>query len=152
MQPTRVRGLLAIAAVFGVVGYLLFRWVYTDLPTLPSYSPVSLGLLAIANGYLALAVRERSERRRLKVAPLIAARYVALAKASSVLGSGFLGIYLGMLGFLVSDLDKPQLRHDARTAAIGAAAALLLVAGALWLEKVCRIPRPPADDDELAAA
>lgn len=152
MRPTRARVLLSIVAVFGAVGFLVFRSVYDDLPTLPTYSSVSLVLLAIANGYLALAVRERSERRRLKVAPLVAARYVALAKASSVLGSGFLGVYLGMLGFLIGDLDKPQLRQDARTAAIGAVSALLLVAGALWLERVCRIPRPPAADDDMAAA
>ena len=150
MQPTRVRVLLAIVAVFGVGGYLLFRWVYADLPTLPAYSPITLVLLAIANGYLALAVRERSGTRRVKVAPLVAARYVALSKASSVLGSGFLGVYLGLLGYLVGDLDKPQLRHDARTAGIGAVAALLLVVAALWLERVCRIPRPPVDDDEVA--
>lgn len=150
MRPTRLRVLLATVAVFGVGGYLLFRWVYQDLPALPEYSPVTLVLLAIANAYLALAVRERTGARRLKVAPLVAARYVALSKASSVLGAGFLGVYLGLLGYLVGDLDKPQLRRDARTAAIGAGASLLLVLAALWLERVCRIPRPPGDDDEVA--
>jgi len=152
MQPTRLRVLLALAAVFGVGGYLLFRWVYADLPTLPAYSPITLLLLAIANAYLALAVRERSGARRLKVAPLVAARYVALSKASSALGSGFFGVYLGLLGYLIADLDKPHLRHDARTAAIGAVASLLLVLGGLWLERVCRIPRPPVADDEVAPA
>jgi hypothetical protein len=157
MVPTRVRTLVAIALGFGLLGYVLSRLVYADLPTLPAYSPVTLLLVALLNGYLALAVRDRSARDRvlharpLRVEPLVVARYAALAKASSVLGAMFLGGYLGLLGYLLGDLDKPQLRSDARVSGFGAAAALLLVLAALRLERACRVPPDAGAADDLDA-
>ena len=145
MQPTKVRALIAIAAVVGVAAYLLARLVYGDLPRLPAYSPLTLVLVALVNGYLGLAVRDRhAAGRPVRIAPLFVARYAALAKASSVLGAGFLGAYLGLLGYLVGGLDKPQLRADARVAGGGALAAVVLVVAALRLEHACRVP-PSAD-------
>jgi hypothetical protein len=153
MHPTKIRTLAAIAAVIGVGCYLLSRLVYGDLPRLPSYSPITLVLVALVNGYLGLAVRDRhAAGRPVRIAPLIVARYAALAKASSALGAGFLGAYLGLLGYLVGGLDKPQLRADARVAGGGALAALVLVVAALRLEHACRVPPgPEADPDDVDA-
>jgi len=144
MRPTRLRTLLGLVLVVGGLSYLVFRLVYGDLPALPSYSPLTLLLVALLNGYLALAVRDRRKAARpVRVEPLVVARYAALAKASNVLGATFLGLYLGLLGYLVGGLDKTQLRADARTAGFGAGSALLLVAAALWLERACRLPPRP---------
>jgi hypothetical protein len=151
MQPTRIRTLVVIAVVVGALAYVVARLVYGDLPALPAYSPVTLVLVALVNGYLGLAVRDRGRAGRpVRIAPLIVARYAALAKASSALGAGFVGGYVGLLVYLVDGLDKPHLRADAKVAAAGAVAALLLVVAALRLEHACRVP-PREDDDELEA-
>ncbi|MDQ1688518.1 MAG: hypothetical protein QOK42_1493 [Frankiaceae bacterium] len=151
MHPTRIRTLIGIAVTVGLLAYLASRLVYADLPALPAYSPLTLVLVALVNGYLALAVRDRrSPARPVRIEPLIVARYAALSKASSVLGAFFAGVYLGLLGYLVKGLDKPHLRADARVAAAGAVAALLLVVAALLLERACRVPRRPDPDDAEA--
>ena len=147
MQPTKLRNLVAIAVLLAVSVLVLARFAYASFPELPSYSPLTLVLVAIANGYLALAMRDRRKAGRpVRIEPLIAARYAALSKASSLIGSVFLGAYLGLLGHLAGDLDKAQPRADAKVAAAGGLSALVLVAAALVLERACRVP--PRDDPD----
>ena len=156
MQPTKLRNLVATAVLLAVAVFVLAKFAYSRLPALPAYSPLTLVLVAIANGYLALAMRDRRRAGRpVRIEPLIAARYAALSRASSVIGSAFLGAYLGLLGHLAGDLDKAHLRSDAKVAAFGAGAALVLVAAALLLERACRVPPPtddPDPDDEVPEA
>ncbi|MDX6223734.1 MAG: hypothetical protein QOE64_110 [Frankiales bacterium] len=152
MHPTRIRTLIGIAVTVGLLAYLASRLVYGSLHVLPAYSPLTLVLVAVVNGYLALAVRDRrSPARPVRIEPLIVARYAALSKASSVLGAGFLGAYLGLLGYLLFGLTAPTLtpdeRSDARVAGAGSVAAILLVVAALLLERACRVPRRPDPDD-----
>ena len=61
--------------------------------------PLSLLLLAIAEMLAANQLRDRIRRRpgALPVQPLVAARMLALAKASSVVGAVMLGIWAGLL-------------------------------------------------------
>jgi hypothetical protein len=157
MVPTRVRTLVAIALGFGLLGYVLSRLVYADLPTLPAYSPVTLLLVALLNGYLALAVRDRSARDAVPLSRAWAGARVLLgrvgdqAQACLVAVALELGSYLGLLGYLLGDLDKPQLRSDARVSGFGAAAALLLVLAALRLERACRVPPDAGAADDLDA-
>jgi hypothetical protein len=79
------------------------------------------------------------------VNPFFAARAVALAKASSHVGSAVAGFYAGYGLFLLADLDTPLRRERALLCGLATLAAVALVAIAVWLERICRLP---TDDDE----
>jgi hypothetical protein len=146
MKPTRIGFLVAYCVVAGASSYLIMREIYTSIPRLPTLAPASLGLIAIAEGVLALGTRNRLQRRpgTQPVDPLVVARYAALAKASSIVGALALGAYAGFLGYVLPLRDAPQPRTDAVVAAFGAAAGLAVVVAAYALERVCRV-KPPKD-------
>jgi hypothetical protein len=81
------------------------------------------------------------------VQPLVAARSLALAKASAVVGAVMTGVWAGLLVYVLPRLDfLAAADADARTGTVGVAAALSLVGAALWLEYCCRTPTPPDSD------
>ncbi len=141
MTPTRPWVLVALAAGVAVVTYLLARPGYGALPPLPGYAPVPLALLAVFELGLARAVRARlrgpvSGR---SMHPLQVARAAALARASSAGGALLVGGYGGLLAHVLP-LQAPQARADAVVSGVTVGAALLLVGGALLLERACRTP------------
>ncbi len=139
-----VAGLAAAA-----VGWLLLSFTYSRLPQLP-WSPVLvLAGLAIAEAILAQNTDARIRRKpgTLPADPLAVARYVALAKASALLGALATGFCGGLVGWLT--LEPTQAAHnDVPTAIGGAVAAAVLIAAALWLERACRIPDEPKSDQD----
>jgi Protein of unknown function (DUF3180) len=148
MRPTRWPLLVLVALVAGVVGYVVTRSSYADLPTPKVVALLWIALLAIAELYVALMTRARLAGRAgtKAINPLVVARFVALAKASSVVGALAAGAYGGFLVW-VAQLSTPSASQDTRTAAFGVGFSLLLVAAALFLEHVCRVPKPHDDDD-----
>lgn len=143
MRPTRPGVLVLCAVLAAVGGYLLAELAYGSLPPLPRYAPVTLVLLGIVELGMARVVsdrvRGRSRPGARPVHPLQVARAVALAKASSPTGSLLLGLYLGLLVWLLPR-EAAQAREDALICAGSALGALLLVVGALLLERACRTP------------
>jgi hypothetical protein len=149
MHPTRVRDLISIAVVAGVISWVVVRAIYGDLPRLHWFLPLSLPVLAVAEAVAGFQLRARIHRRpRTKpVEPIVAARTVALAKASAIVGAVMTGVWAGVLGYVVplrSTVAAAQ--GDTVAGIIGAAGAIVLVAAALWLEYCCRTPDPPEDD------
>jgi Protein of unknown function (DUF3180) len=147
--PTRIRDLVAYAAAVTVVTWLAVRQWYGDLPGLSWFVPLSLALLAVAEVLAANQLRDRIRRRpgALPVQPLVAARMLALAKASAVVGAFVTGIWAGLLVYVVPRLGRlAAARNDTATGAVGVAAAVGLTAAALWLEYSCRAPAPPDGD------
>ena len=147
--PTRVRDLIAYAAAVTLITWLAVRQWYGDLPRLRWFVPLSLLLLAVAEVLAANQLRDRIRRRpgALPVQPLVAARMLALAKASSVVGAVMVGIWAGLLVYVVPRLGKLEAAgHDTAIAAFGVLAAVALTAAALWLEHSCRTPAPPNGD------
>jgi hypothetical protein len=152
ISPTRTRDLVAYAVAVTVVTWLAMRQWYGDLPRLNWFVPLSLLLLAIAETLAANQLRDRIRRKpgALPVQPLVAARMLALAKASAVVGSFAAGIWAGLLLYTVPRLDLLMAAAgDTRTGIVGVVTALALVAAALWLEFSCRAPTPP-DSDKIA--
>jgi uncharacterized membrane protein YbhN (UPF0104 family) len=149
MRPTRWSVLVVSALVAGGVAYVVTRAEYDSLPAPTGFLLLWIALLAIAEFYLALSTRARLAGRSgtRRVDPLVVARFVALAKASAIVGSLAVGGYSGFL-IWVSRLDSAAAHHDTRTAAFGVALSVLLVAAALLLEYVCRVPKREDDDDE----
>lgn len=147
MRPTRWYVLVALGIAAGGAAYLITRSRYSDLPSPTLYAQISLAGLAIAEGYTASMTRARLAGRpgTRPIDPLLVARLVALAKASSIVGVLAAGAYAGFLGW-VAQIDSPTAHSDVRTAAVGIAAGLLLMAAGLALEWVGRIPKD-ADSD-----
>jgi hypothetical protein len=152
MQMTRPAALAGIFAVCAVVAWLAVRATFANLPLLPITAVPALGALAIAEAAVGRHIRNRLTRRRgpetKPVAPLAVARLVALAKASSSAAAALGGLAAGYLIYVLGSLDKTIPARDARVAAATVAAAVALIAGALYLEHCCRAPRPPDESEE----
>lgn len=149
MRFTRVRDLAGLTAAAGLVSWLVIRQLYGDLPPFPVFVPVTLVVLAAVEAGLGLQLRARIVRRpgTTPVPPLAAARALALAKASSLVGALAAGFWAGLLAYTVPRQDYlAAAGSDTRTGVVGVACALLLVGAALWLEYCCRAPRYPEHD------
>lgn len=147
-RPTHWALLLGAAIVGGVGAYLITRRSYSNLPHPSLAALLWIAFLAIAECYVAVLTRARLAGRAgtKPIDPLAVARFVALAKASSLVGSVVAGGYAGYL-IWTAQQSFPDASTDTRTAAIGMGLSLLLVGTALFLERVCRVPKPPGDDE-----
>jgi hypothetical protein len=153
MQLTRPGTLAGVFVLCAVGAWLAVRVTFASLPLVPVGIIPVLAALALAETFVARHVRarlgDRAGRRAggKPLAPMAVARLVALAKASSAGGAAIGGLVAGYLIYLMGSLDKTIPARDARVAGITLAAALALVAAALYLERCCRAPKPPRDDD-----
>ena len=150
MTPTRPRNLLAVGLVVAVLANLAVRLTYGSLPGFPLLGGITLGVLGIAEaiGGRGLQARIRRKPGTTPVQPLVAARAVLLAKASSVAGAVVGGAWLGLLVFTAPQAASVQAAaSDTAAAAVGLGCALVLVGGALWLEHCCRTPDDPDTPD-----
>ncbi|MEH0824956.1 MULTISPECIES: DUF3180 domain-containing protein [unclassified Micromonospora] len=149
MGPTRISTLVVAALAAAAVAVLLISTFYYDVaPDLPWLPVVTLGTLAVLEAYAAANTRSRIERRpgRDPVNPLLVARFVVLAKASSLAGAIFTGFYAGLTAWLFLE-DTNAAMDDRPAAGAGLLAALALTVAALWLERACRVPAQEDDED-----
>lgn len=147
---TKPRDLLAAGLIAGLLAHLLLRLAYDTLPALPRLAGFTLLAIAIIDFFLGFSLRARIYRKpgARPVEPLTAARAVALAKASSLLGAIMFGAWAGVLIYVLpvrGEFDAAA--SDTVSAVIGAVCAALLVGAALWLEYCCKTPREPRQDD-----
>ncbi|WP_329788145.1 DUF3180 domain-containing protein [Lentzea sp. DG1S-22] len=143
MRFTRPRDLAAVAIIAALLAHLLLRLAYDSLPPLPVLAGSTLFVIAVAELVFAFSLRARIQRRpgARPVQPLTAARAVALAKASSVLGALMFGAWTGLLIFVLPVRDSfAAASNDLVAGIVGVVAALALTAAALWLEHCCRTP------------
>jgi hypothetical protein len=154
MTPTRPRLLVALAVLSAAVGWGVVRVVdaYLDR-SLPVPWTAALVMLVLA---VALALWARGTRARLSgrpgtkpMDPILAARSAALAMAASRTGSIVVGLYAGVAVALLPGWNVPYVRERVIVSAVTVLLAGLVVAAALWLERVCRVP-PDASDDPKA--
>jgi heme A synthase len=78
--------------------------------------------------------------------PLVAARSAALAMAASRIGALVAGFYAGIAIGIIPSIGTPSGSSTFWAASLASLGAALLVAAALWLEHVCRLPIGPPDD------
>jgi hypothetical protein len=163
LQLTRLRDLLLIGGITLIVGYALVRWNYGSLPVLPRLAGLSAAVLGIGetlagfNIRARLRVGSRSDQirtgsspdrggngrwRELKpLPPLVGARAVMVAKASSLAGAGLTGLWVGLLAYVVPLSGSVRAASaDSATGLIGLVSAVVMTVGALWLERCCVHP------------
>jgi Protein of unknown function (DUF3180) len=153
MQPTRIRLLVMIAIIGGVVGWVLATLADSVLDRylpLPWTAAAAVWVLVAALAMWGWIVRPRLLRRpgTLPLPPYVAARTAALALAASRVGAGVAGVYGGIALALVGSLEIPAAHDGAITAGVTALGGVAMAAVALWLERMCRIKED--DDDQKA--
>jgi len=149
MQPTKPWSLLIVAAVSAVLAWVVVRSSFPSMAPLPWTAVPALSLLALGEFLFGRNLGPRLHGRpgAKPVQPMAVPRVVALAKASSLAASVFGGGAIGVGIYMLASLGKPVPRHDALVAVFTALAAIALAAAALYLERACRAPEPPEDDD-----
>ncbi len=139
--------MVVVGVAAAAVAYVLTRFNYGSIPTLPRLAGVTAALLGIGEAIAGFGfrnrIRARDEHREhpRPLPPLTAARALAVAKASALAGSALFGLWLGFGLFVAPDAGRTKAAGaDTATAVIGLVCAGILLAGALFLERSCRTP------------
>jgi hypothetical protein len=151
LRPTSLSTLLVVGLATMALAWELISHYYGDIPDIPWLPAFTVFAIAIGEAVLARTTKARIDRRpgAAPVEPLAVARYAVLAKASSLAGSIFAGFYLGLLIWLLAQRGRlTQANADIAPTAAGVVAALALIAAAMWLERACRVPKRPEDDEK----
>lgn len=149
LKATKLSTLVTIAVVAGLLSWSLVRAFYGSIPPLNWYVPLWSVILAGAEFVFARQLKRRIDREpgTTPPEPIVAARAVAFAKASSMVGALLVGAWAGVLAYTGTEWGYLlSAKSDAVVAAFGVVCSLALVAGGLFLEYACRTP--PQDDDE----
>ncbi|MEU9731280.1 DUF3180 domain-containing protein [Streptomyces sp. NPDC048002] len=153
MRELRIRvlaGVFVVAGVLSWAGARLWNSVGT-LPSVPLAAPVVLALIAVVLLATALSLRARLRAQRERrpgakgVDPLMAARAVVFGQASALVAALVAGMYGGTGVFLLEVLDIPARRDQAIYAGFSVVAGIGVIAAAIFLERVCKLPE---DDDQ----
>ncbi|UXY29011.1 DUF3180 domain-containing protein [Streptomyces sp. HUAS TT20] len=148
MRELRIRVLVGVFVVAGVLswaGARLWNSVGT-LPSVPLAAPIVLALIAAVLLATALSLRARFKAQRERrpgakgVDPLMAARAVVFGQASALVAALVAGMYGGTGVFLLELLDMPARRDQAIYAGLAVLAGIAVIAAALFLERVCKLP------------
>lgn len=149
IEPTRPASLGAVfvlAASFGwSVIRLWSRWADGG-PSVPWLAAVTMTVLFLALLGWALVARNRiqPEAGKPRMHPLVAARTLALAMAASRVGALAAGFYFGFLIASLHGFAAPAGRQRVLVSAVIVLASAGTVVVALWLERMCQLPKPPA--------
>ncbi|MET8765772.1 DUF3180 domain-containing protein [Streptomyces sp. NPDC004658] len=153
MRELRIRvlaGVFVMAGILSWAGARLWNSIGT-LPSVPLAAPVVLALIAVVllSTALSLRARLRAQRERRPgakgVDPLMAARAVVFGQASALVAALVAGMYGGTGVFLLELLDIPARRDQAIYAGFSVLTGLAVIAAAIFLERVCKLPE---DDDQ----
>lgn len=153
--PTRLRVLAVAALLSGAVAWAGVRIVYAhggDLPFVPWTVPAALAAWAALVVALAANLRRRlsGDPGLRPFPPLMAARLLAVAKASAYAGALLAGMYGGFALVLLPDREMFATSRLVVTLLSSVAALAVAVAG-LVLERCCRV-KPPEDEQPLPSA
>ncbi|MEW2073647.1 DUF3180 domain-containing protein [Streptomyces sp. NPDC012403] len=152
MKELRIRVLAGVFVVAGILSWAGAR-LWNSLGTLPSVpvaAPIVLALIAVVLAATALSLRARLKAQRERqqdakgVDPLMAARAVVFGQASALVAALVAGMYGGTGVFLLESLDIPARRDQAVYAGLSVLAGIGVIAAAIFLERVCKLPE---DDD-----
>ncbi|MGW1763871.1 DUF3180 domain-containing protein [Streptomyces sp. NPDC002073] len=151
LRPVVLTGIFLIAGVLSWAGAKLWN-AHGTLPGVPLAAPIVLAVIAVVLLATALSLRSRLKAQRERrpgakgVEPLMAARSVVFGQSSALVAALVAGMYGGTGLFLVLDgLDVPARRDQAVYAGFAVLAGACVIAAALFLERVCKLPEDPDD-------
>lgn len=152
LRPTPPSALVGWGIAGLVIGWAL-RPVCDGLGVVPPVvswaQPAALVLLAAILGYTAWVTHRSVQVRRQRLLPHQAVNRLVLARAcafvATLVATGYLAYGLSWVGDAAELADERQIRCW-----VAAAAGALAVVAALLLERACRVPDDP-DDDEPGA-
>lgn len=153
MKQLRLKVLAGLFVAAGILSWGAARlWDSVGtLPSVPLAAPIVLAAIAVVLTATALSLRARLRAQRERrpgakgVEPLMAARAVVFGQASALVAALVAGMYGGTGVFLLGSLDIPARRDQALYAAFAVLAGIGVIAAALFLERVCRLPE---DEDQ----
>ncbi|MEU9121219.1 DUF3180 domain-containing protein [Streptomyces sp. NPDC048506] len=152
MRQLHIKALVGVFLAAGVLAWGGARlWdAFGTLPSVPKAAPIVLGLIAVVLAATAFSLRSmlRAQRERRPgakgVDPLVAVRAVVVGQASAMVAAPVAGLYGGVGVFLLtSGLDVAPRREQVLYAGLSVLAGAAVVAAAVFLERVCKLP-----DDE----
>lgn len=157
MKQLRIRTLVGLFAVAGVLSWAGARlWdSLGTLPKVPLAAPIVLAMIAVVLLATALSIRSRLRAQRERrpeakgVDPMMAARALVFGQASALVAALVAGMYGGTGVFLLESLDVPARRDQAIYAGLSVLAGIGVVAAAMFLERICKLPED--EDPEQAA-
>ncbi|MFD0367117.1 DUF3180 domain-containing protein [Streptomyces sp. NPDC127114] len=148
MKQLRLKVLAGLFLAAGILSWgaaRLWNSVGT-LPSVPLAAPIVLAAIAAVLFATALSLRARLKAQRERrpdakgVEPLMAARAVVFGQASALVAALVAGMYGGTGVVLLDSLDIPARRDQAIYAAFAVLAGIAVIAAALFLEHVCKLP------------
>ncbi|MGW6913541.1 DUF3180 domain-containing protein [Kitasatospora sp. NPDC054939] len=159
MKLLRLRLLIGITAVTTALSWAAAKlWASLDtVPAVPAAAPLVLAAVAVILLATAISLRSRLKAARerrpdaKRVDPLSAARAVVLGQASALVSAVVTGIYAGAGIYLLGELDVPARQDQAVTAGFAVLAGAGVIAAALWLQHVCKLPENHDDPAGPAA-
>lgn len=148
MKQLRLKVLAGLFIAAGILSWGAARlWdAVGTLPSVPLAAPIVLASIAAVLTATALSIRARLKAQRERrpgakgVEPLMAARAVVFGQASALVAALVAGMYGGTGVFLLGSLDIPSRRDQAIYAGLSVLAGIAVIAAALFLERVCKLP------------
>ncbi|WP_406862332.1 DUF3180 domain-containing protein [Streptomyces sp. HUAS MG47] len=148
MKQLRLKVLAGLFLGAGILSWGAARlWdAIGTLPSVPLAAPIVLAAIAAVLTATALSIRARLKAQRDRrpgakgVDPLMAARAVVFAQASALVAAVVSGMYGGAGVFLLGSLDIPARRDQAIYALFSVVAGIAVIAAALFLERICKLP------------
>lgn len=157
LTPTRVLYLAYLTLISTGVGWIVATmWppIFGQAFATPWLTAVTMWLIAAALLIWTLLARKKinPEKGKPRLDPLLAARSAALAMSASRVGALALGFYAGIFIDNMVFSDSPAAKERAVISALTAIASLLTLIIGLWLEHLCRLPKPPAESNAVPSA
>lgn len=166
LQPTQPASLVVAGLAAAAVAWLLISNFYKDMPPMIWPPAVIIAGIAVFEAVVAVDLSVRIHQRGRVLAvwrrgpsegarpvdPLSAVRYAVLAKASGLAGAILTGAYAGFLPWLLVEAGRVASAADDLPPTVGGLVASVgLLAAGLWLERACRVPERPDDNDKKDA-
>ncbi|MGW2015417.1 DUF3180 domain-containing protein [Streptomyces sp. NPDC001927] len=160
MKQLRLKVLAGLFIAAGILSWGAARlWdAVGTLPSVPLAAPIVLASIAAVLTATALSIRARLKAQRERrpgakgVEPLMAARAVVFGQASALVAALVAGMYGGTGVFLLGSLDIPSRRDQAIYAGFSVLAGFAVIAAALFLERVCKLPEDENDTNGKGAS
>ncbi|AZA08452.1 DUF3180 domain-containing protein [Corynebacterium pseudopelargi] len=149
MKRSSIPALIAVGVFAAVAMWILTKFFYSYMPTVPASVAMTLWLLAAVVGFAAIRVRQRVEedavgQDRSQLNPVTAAKLLVVAKASAWTGALFGGAYIGRAFYVLPKAQElVAAGEDAPLVVAAALGGVAVSAAGVWLERACSVPPPP---------